>query len=65
MLNKIFFPGNQYEFSISFKQRQDEDLSFSLMMQIEELGGWTQHLRLSNPLPIQEKQLRSVESDGN
>ena len=55
--------GNKYDFSISFKQRCDEDLSFSLLMMIEELGGWTQHLRLSPPLSQQENQLRSVESE--
>jgi hypothetical protein len=32
-------------------------------MMIDELGGWTQHLRLSPPMLEQQKQLRSVEND--
>ena len=54
---------SKYELNISFKQRHDEDLSFSLAMMIDELGGWTQHLRLSPPMIEQQKQLRSVEND--
>jgi len=54
---------SKYELNISFKQRHDEDLSFSLPMMIDELGGWTQHLRLSPPPVEQEKVLRSVENN--
>ncbi|MCS5533500.1 MAG: hypothetical protein NZ736_04505 [Candidatus Poseidoniaceae archaeon] len=45
---------SKHELNISFKQRHDEDLSFSLAMMIDELGGWTQHLRLSPPQLEQE-----------
>ena len=54
---------SKYDFNISFKQGHPDDLSFSLTMVIEELGGWTQHLRLSSPQQEQEKQLQSVEGD--
>jgi hypothetical protein len=53
------------ELNISFKQKHEEDLSFSMAMMIDELGGWTQHLRLSPPMLEQEIQLRSVENDEN
>ena len=53
------------ELNISFKQTHEEDLSFSIAMMIDELGGWTQHLRLSPPMLEQQKQLRSVENDEN
>jgi len=52
-----------YDINISFKQGHSEDLSFSLAMVIEELGSWTQHLRLSPPQLEQENQLQSVEGN--
>jgi len=54
---------SNYDINISFKQRHPEDLSFSLTMGIEELGSWTQHLRLSPPQLEQENQLQSVEGN--
>ncbi len=54
---------SKYDLNISFKQGHPEDLSFSLTMVIEELGGWTQHLRLAPPQQEQEKQLQSVEGN--
>jgi len=54
---------SKYDLNISFKQGHPEDLSFSLTMVIEELGGWTQHLRLSPPQQEQENQLQSVEGN--
>jgi hypothetical protein len=54
---------SKYDLNISFKQGHPDDLSFSLTMVIEELGGWTQHLRLSPPQQEQEKQLQSVEGN--
>ena len=54
---------SKYDLNISFKQGHPEDLSFSLTMVIEELGGWTQHLRLSSPQQEQENQLQSVEGN--
>ena len=54
---------SKYDLNISFKQGHREDLSFSLTMLIEELGGWTQHLRLSPPQQEQENQLQSVEGN--
>ena len=54
---------SNYDINISFKQGHPEDLSFSLAMVIEELGSWTQHLRLSPPQLEQENQLQSVEGN--
>ena len=54
---------SNYDINISFKQGHSEDLSFSLAMVIEELGSWTQHLRLSPPQLEQENQLQSVEGN--
>ena len=54
---------SKYDINISFKQGHPDDLSFSLTMVIEELGGWTQHLRLSPPQLQQENQLQSVEDN--
>ncbi len=54
---------SKYDINISFKQGHPDDLSFSLTMVIEELGGWTQHLRLSPPHLQQKNQLQSVEGN--
>jgi len=54
---------SNHDINISFKQGHPEDLSFSLAMVIEELGSWTQHLRLSPPKLEQENQLQSVEGN--
>lgn len=49
--------------NLSFKQTHHQDLSFSITMAIEELGGWTQHLRISPPTLEGDNQQRSVEED--
>jgi len=49
--------GRSHEFAIRFKQAEPEDCHISLSVEVEELGAWTQYLRLASP----QEALRSVE----
>jgi hypothetical protein len=53
--------GRHHEFSVRFKNAEDQDCHVSLNVEVEELGSWTQYLRLPSP----KEALRSVEGDGD
>ena len=53
--------GRHHEFSIRFKHIEERDCHVSLNVEVEELGSWTQYLRLPSP----KEALRSVEGDGD
>ena len=47
---KRIAPNSELEFSLRFKERFDTDCQISLSLEVEELGTWTQYLRLSTPV---------------
>jgi hypothetical protein len=49
--------GHKREFAIRFKRSESSDCHVSLNVEVEELGSWTQYLRL----PSAEEALRSVQ----
>lgn len=53
--------GRHHEFSVRFKNLEERDCHVSLNVEVEELGSWTQYLRLPSP----KEALRSVEGDGD
>ena len=50
-----------HEFILRFRELQPCDCQVSLALEVEELGSWTQYLRLVNPEIISENEKRSVE----
>ena len=50
-----------HEFILRFRELQPCDCQVSLALEVEELGSWTQYLRLVNPEVISENEKRSVE----
>jgi len=57
---KRIAPHSELGFSLRFKERHDADCQISLSLEVEELGSWTQYLRLSNPVHLSAKS-QSVE----
>jgi hypothetical protein len=53
--------GQHHEFSIRLKHSHHEDCHVSLSVEVEELGSWTQYLRLPSP----HASMRSVEDDAS
>ena len=53
--------GKHHEFTIRFKRHEDVDCHISLSVEVEELGAWTQYLRLASP----QQTVRSVEVEGD
>lgn len=53
--------GHHHEFTIRFKRTEPQDCHISLNVEVDELGSWTQHLRL----PSSRDGVRSVEDDGD
>ena len=50
-----------HEFTLRFRELQPCDCQVSLALEVDELGSWTQYLRLVNPEVISEIEKRSVE----
>jgi hypothetical protein len=59
---KRIAPHSELEFSLRFKERHDADCQISLSLEVEELGSWTQYLRLSDPTHLSVKNGQSVET---
>lgn len=55
-------PHSEYIFSLRFKEKQETDCQISLGLEVEELGSWTQYLRLSTPHLVPTKKGQSVET---
>lgn len=51
--------GRHHEFSVRFKRNEERDCHVSLNVEVEELGSWTQYLRLPSP----REAIRSVEDN--
>ncbi len=61
--NKRIAPHSELEFTLRFKERFDTDCQISLALEVEELGTWTQYLRLSTPPHLSTKNGQSVETN--
>ena len=62
--SKRIAPHSEYIFSLRFKEKHDADCQISLGLEVEELGSWTQYLRLSTPNLNSTKIGQSVETYG-
>lgn len=51
--------GRHHEFSVRFKRNEERDCHVSLNVEVDELGSWTQYLRLPSP----REAIRSVEGN--
>lgn len=60
---KRIAPHSELEFTLRFKERLDTDCQISLGLEVEELGTWTQYLRLSTPPQLSAKNGQSVETN--
>jgi hypothetical protein len=60
---KRIAPHSELEFTLRFKERFDTDCQISLGLEVEELGTWTQYLRLSTPPQLSTKNGQSVETN--
>ena len=60
--SKRIASNTEYIFSLRFKEKQDADCQISLGLEVEELGSWTQYLRLSSPHLPPNKIGQSVET---
>ena len=63
--SKRIAPHSEYIFSLRFKEKHDADCQISLGLEGEELGSWTQYLRLSTPNLHSTKIGQSVETYGD
>ena len=61
---KRIAPHSELSFSIRFKEQHDVDCQISLGLEVEELGSWTQYLRLSSPIRNPTSKGQSVETYG-
>mgnify|MGYP003325081044 FL=1 len=60
--SKRITPHSEYIFSLRFKEKHDADCQISLGLEVEELGSWTQYLRLSTPHLVSTNKGQSVET---
>ena len=60
--SKRIAPHSEYIFSLRFKEKHNADCQISLGLEVEELGSWTQYLRLSSPILTPTKNGQSVET---
>ena len=60
--SKKIAPHSEFIFSLRFKEKLDVDCQISLGLEVEELGSWTQYLRLSSPNLLPNKKGQSVET---
>lgn len=47
--SKRIAPHSDFKFTLRFKEKHEVDCQISLGLEVEELGSWTQYLRLSTP----------------
>jgi hypothetical protein len=59
---KRIAPNSELSFSLRFKEQHDADCQISLGLEVEELGSWTQYLRLSSPVRHPTTEGQSVET---
>ena len=59
---KLISPHSEIKFTLRFKERFDTDCQISLGLEVEELGTWTQYLRLPTPIHLSAKNGQSVET---
>lgn len=59
---KRMAPNSELSFSLRFKEQHDADCQISLGLEVEELGSWTQYLRLSSPVRHPTIEGQSVET---
>lgn len=58
---KQISPNSEHEFVVRFKEVHATDCQVSFGLEVEELGTWTQYLRLTSPQDLQDTDEGSVE----
>ena len=59
---KKIAPHSELKFTLRFKEQLDADCQISLGLEVEELGTWTQYLRLSTSAHLSAENRQSVET---
>lgn len=60
---KHISPNSEHEFLVRFKEIHPTDCQVSFGLEVEELGTWTQYLRLTTPLIVRNEPKGSVENN--